>query len=179
MREIGRWLKEQVQEIKDFNVIKGFLNLSLNGAFWLSRFNEDANFFVRTKKAEEKVPSYGRVLLTQHQQTPPRPCAQQPVGSSSVPNPEANGNRLSRPTLSTIGIHICNPCLPGKVGRRPVTLSRPHPPPFGKDMWRSTNTSNRKCRTYGNLKTSPRKKPSIICPDGRRGHAAPLGSSQS
>jgi arginyl-tRNA synthetase len=38
--EIGAYLLEQVEEISAFNVIKGFLNLSLSDAHWLSVFNE-------------------------------------------------------------------------------------------------------------------------------------------
>ena len=36
---LGTYLKEQIDEIADFNVIKGFLNLTIGGAFWLRFLN--------------------------------------------------------------------------------------------------------------------------------------------
>src|SRR6202000_1803153 len=36
--EIGEFLKNEVKEIADFNVIKGFLNISLSDAYWLDKF---------------------------------------------------------------------------------------------------------------------------------------------
>ena len=40
--EIGEYLVANTPEIKAFNVIKGFLNLSLDSAFWAARFREVA-----------------------------------------------------------------------------------------------------------------------------------------
>ena len=37
--EIGGYMTANVPEIKSFNVIKGFLNLVLDGAFWAARFD--------------------------------------------------------------------------------------------------------------------------------------------
>src|SRR5690606_13047896 len=37
--EIGTYLKENIQEISDFNVIKGFLNLSFSDDYWISLLN--------------------------------------------------------------------------------------------------------------------------------------------
>jgi arginyl-tRNA synthetase len=37
---IGRFLLENLPELADFNVVKGFLNLSLSPAYWLDRFRE-------------------------------------------------------------------------------------------------------------------------------------------
>src|SRR6202012_3163783 len=36
--EIGEFLKNEVKEISGFNVIKGFLNISLSDAYWLAKF---------------------------------------------------------------------------------------------------------------------------------------------
>ena len=38
--EIGNYLKEAVSEVNDFNVVKGFLNLSISSDFWLNQFIE-------------------------------------------------------------------------------------------------------------------------------------------
>ena len=37
--EIGNFLKENVSEIADYNIVKGFLNLSISNLYWLSFFN--------------------------------------------------------------------------------------------------------------------------------------------
>jgi len=36
--EIGAFLKNELAEVSDFNVIKGFLNLSISDAYWLGQF---------------------------------------------------------------------------------------------------------------------------------------------
>ncbi|MEC7646477.1 MAG: arginine--tRNA ligase, partial [Bacteroidota bacterium] len=36
--EIGAYLKENVEEVVNFNVVKGFLNLEISKGFWLSQF---------------------------------------------------------------------------------------------------------------------------------------------
>jgi arginyl-tRNA synthetase len=36
--EIGRYLKEEIQQVNDFNVVKGFLNIEINDTYWLERF---------------------------------------------------------------------------------------------------------------------------------------------
>ena len=37
--DIGTWLQANVEEITDFNVIKGFLNISLSTAYWIELVN--------------------------------------------------------------------------------------------------------------------------------------------
>lgn len=37
--EIGNYLKDNVSEVADFNVIKGFLNLTIHSSFWLQYLN--------------------------------------------------------------------------------------------------------------------------------------------
>ena len=38
-REIGEYLREHVDEVADFNVIKGFLNLVISTSYYLKAFN--------------------------------------------------------------------------------------------------------------------------------------------
>ncbi|OUV76209.1 MAG: arginine--tRNA ligase [Flavobacteriales bacterium TMED123] len=38
--EIGNYLKEKVAEVADFNVVKGFLNLSIAKTYWYSQFKQ-------------------------------------------------------------------------------------------------------------------------------------------
>lgn len=40
--EIGMFLKENVSEISDFNIVKGFLNLSISNEYWLNFFTQNA-----------------------------------------------------------------------------------------------------------------------------------------
>ncbi len=41
--EIGNYLKEEVAEVVDFNVVKGFLNLSIAKTYWYSQFKQAYN----------------------------------------------------------------------------------------------------------------------------------------
>src|SRR5579863_8129936 len=36
--EIGEYLKSELSEISGFNVIKGFLNISISDSYWLDKF---------------------------------------------------------------------------------------------------------------------------------------------
>src|SRR5215469_1056574 len=55
--EIGEFLKNEVKEIADFNVIKGFLNISLSDSYWLDKFYTEilANDFGSFKPNGKKV----------------------------------------------------------------------------------------------------------------------------
>ena len=57
--QIGNYLKEKVSQVSDFNVVKGFLNLSISSDFWLNQFIEAykiQNFgFV---EVDENAPTY-------------------------------------------------------------------------------------------------------------------------
>ena len=37
-QEIGNFLKNNVKEVNNFNVVKGFLNLSISSEFWIDQF---------------------------------------------------------------------------------------------------------------------------------------------
>ena len=57
--EIGKYLKEKVKEVSDFNVVKGFLNLEITQEYWYNQFitayNTDDYGVV---KADENAPTY-------------------------------------------------------------------------------------------------------------------------
>lgn len=78
--EIGEALVKNVPEIKGYNVIKGFLNLSLSNAFWGERLAEvvaDADF---GKGLPHRQNGDGRIFVAQHQQAAaPGPHPQQPA----------------------------------------------------------------------------------------------------
>src|SRR6185312_15177877 len=39
--EIGAWLQQELKEVASFNVIKGFLNISLSDSYWLNKLNDE------------------------------------------------------------------------------------------------------------------------------------------
>jgi len=116
--ELGRWLKENVLEIKDFNVIKGFLNLSLDSTLWLSLFNEDLvlpHFGVKETDANSPLvmvefssPNTNKPLHLGH-------VRNNLLGSSLCRILEANGNRVFKTNIvNDRGIHICKSMLAWK-----------------------------------------------------------------
>jgi len=57
--EIGNFLKEKVDEVSDFNVVKGFLNLEIAKSFWFNQFLEAYNTAdYGVVKADAKAPTY-------------------------------------------------------------------------------------------------------------------------
>ena len=36
-KELGGYLKQHIEEIKDYNVVKGFLNIEISAAYWFVR----------------------------------------------------------------------------------------------------------------------------------------------
>ncbi len=41
-KELGEYLKQNIEEVQDYNVIKGFLNIVISSAYWLGVLNEVA-----------------------------------------------------------------------------------------------------------------------------------------
>ena len=37
---LGDYLKEKIEEIKDYNVVKGFLNIEISSAYWVGVLND-------------------------------------------------------------------------------------------------------------------------------------------
>ncbi len=58
--ELGAYLVEQVDSIRDYNVIKGFLNLSLTDSIWLDYLNQNYN-----NKAFGQAESNGQRVLVE------------------------------------------------------------------------------------------------------------------
>jgi arginyl-tRNA synthetase len=59
--EIGEFLKSEVVEISGFNVIKGFLNISLSDAYWLNQFYSEiltGNFAVFKPNGKKVMVEY-------------------------------------------------------------------------------------------------------------------------
>ncbi len=111
--EIGAWLKENQAEIKDFNVIKGFLNLELDPSFWADRFTEiiaDKEFGYgqptgRTIMIEYSSPNTNKPLHLGH-------IRNNLLGYSVAEILKANGHSVIKANLvNDRGIHICKSML--------------------------------------------------------------------
>ena len=57
--EIGNYLKENINEVTNFNVVKGFLNLEIAKEFWFNQFVKAYNTTdYGVVKADEKSPTH-------------------------------------------------------------------------------------------------------------------------
>ena len=113
--EIGQWMKENLDEVVGFNVIKGFLNLSIDPAFRLHQLNEiaaDKEFGFR--KADEN----SDLVMVEYSS----PNTNKPLHLGHVRNNllgyslalilEANGHRVVKTNIvNDRGIHICKSML--------------------------------------------------------------------
>ncbi|HCN83296.1 MAG TPA: arginine--tRNA ligase, partial [Sphingobacteriaceae bacterium] len=59
--EIGQYLTENIPEITGFNVIKGFLNLSVSDNYWLSTFKTEI-----LQPGYGEFPSNGRKVMVEY-----------------------------------------------------------------------------------------------------------------
>src|ERR1700758_3889542 len=57
--EIGEFIKNEVSEVTAFNVIKGFLNISLADSYWLEKFNSE----VLSPAFAKPVPNGRKVMV--------------------------------------------------------------------------------------------------------------------
>lgn len=113
--EIGEYLKENVKEISSFNVIKGFLNLSIDKSFWLSFLNtvgadEQYGFIQqsdqsRTVMIEYSSPNTNKPLHLGH-------IRNNLLGFSVAQILKSQGNKVVKVNLvNDRGIHICKSML--------------------------------------------------------------------
>lgn len=113
--EIGQWMKENLDEVIDFNVIKGFLNLSIDPAYRLRQLNEiqaDKDFGFRKPDensdlvmVEYSSPNTNKPLHLGH-------VRNNLLGYSLALILEANGHRVVKTNIvNDRGIHICKSML--------------------------------------------------------------------
>ena len=113
--EIGAFLKTSCPEIEDYNVIKGFVNLSISPAFWLQKLQDmeaDSEFGNRAAKEDAPVyvveyssPNTNKPLHLGH-------IRNILIGHSISRVLEANGNKVQKVNLvNDRGIHICKSML--------------------------------------------------------------------
>lgn len=111
-QEIGEYLKNQVEEIVDFNVIKGFLNLLVADSFWITQlgFIDHADF--------GQFPANGKKILVEYSS----PNTNKPLHLGHVRNNllgfsvaeilKASGYEVIKANLvNDRGIHICKSML--------------------------------------------------------------------
>lgn len=115
--EIGEHMTTHVSEIKGYNVIKGFLNLSLDASFWAARFAEiavDEQFGLaapsgRTVMIEYSSPNTNKPLHLGH-------IRNNLLGYSVAQILAANGHKVIKANLvNDRGIHICKSMLAWKL----------------------------------------------------------------
>jgi len=106
---IGAWLQEHVPEVRDFNVVKGFLNICLSNLFWTELFGAiaaDPDF--------GQLPSTGRNVMVEFSS----PNTNKPLHLGHIRNNllgdsvsrllAASGENVIKTTLvNDRGVHIC------------------------------------------------------------------------
>ncbi|WP_437919632.1 arginine--tRNA ligase [Sphingobacterium sp. LRF_L2] len=124
--EIGEWLQENLQEISAFNVIKGFLNISLSDDYWVSLVNDtliksDFGVFAPTGKklmVEYSSPNTNKPLHLGH-------IRNNLLGFSVAEILKAYGYDVIKANLvNDRGIHICKSMLAWQLfgnGETPIT----------------------------------------------------------
>ena len=114
--EIGNYLKEQAPEVvADFNVVKGFLNLTISKSAWVELLNdinkqEKFGFLEATDESplvmiEYSSPNTNKPLHLGHMRN-------NLLGSALARIVEANGNKVVKTNIvNDRGIHICKSML--------------------------------------------------------------------
>ena len=113
--KLGTYLKENVPEVNNFNVVKGFLNLVISDEFFLNSFNEiygTPNFgFVTTNPSEKAVmveyssPNTNKPLHLGH-------IRNNLLGYSVAEIMKASGKKVYKTQIiNDRGIHICKSML--------------------------------------------------------------------
>lgn len=108
-QELGEYLLKHVNQIKDYNVVKGFLNLSISANHWVETFqkiNSDASFGFastsgKTYMVEYSSPNTNKPLHLGH-------LRNNFLGYSVAEILKANGHEVFKTQIiNDRGIHIC------------------------------------------------------------------------
>ncbi len=108
--KVGECLMRDIPEIKEFNVVKGFLNLTLTESFWMNQLAMTEGFnrhddTGRTVMVEYSSPNTNKPLHLGH-------VRNNLLGYSVAQILEAAGNRVVKVNLvNDRGIHICKSML--------------------------------------------------------------------
>jgi len=112
---IGRYLNDNLAEVADFNVVKGFLNIQLSATFW-NEFLSDA--FADERYGLQPKGSSGKTFMVEYSS----PNTNKPLHLGHIRNNlygfsvsqilEANGHNVIKANLvNDRGIHICKSML--------------------------------------------------------------------
>lgn len=113
-RELGEYLKQNIEEVQDYNVIKGFLNVVISSAYWLGILNEAAG----EEKYGYAKQSSGKSYMIEYSS----PNTNKPLHLGHIRNnllgwsvseiQKANGHEVKMVNLvNDRGIHICKSML--------------------------------------------------------------------
>jgi arginyl-tRNA synthetase len=112
--QIGQFLKEEVAEVSDFNVVKGFLNITINNTYYLDFFNrtiKDKDFGFVAESGKEAVmveyssPNTNKPLHLGHMRNIL-------LGYSVAEILKASGKKVYKTQIiNDRGIHICKSML--------------------------------------------------------------------
>lgn len=116
--EIGEWLEKNLEAVEKFNVVKGFLNITINPAFWLGLLHEiaaDADYGIRKADdnsdlvmVEYSSPNTNKPLHLGH-------VRNNLLGYSLSQILKANGHKVVKTNIvNDRGIHICKSMLAWK-----------------------------------------------------------------
>ena len=114
-QEIGAYLKEHEPAVADFNVIKGFLNLTVSSACWIELLDEihaDAHYGIT-----DATPDSPLVMIEYSSPNTNKPLHLGHVRNNLLGNAlanivAANGNRVVKTNIvNDRGIHICKSML--------------------------------------------------------------------
>ena len=128
-KELGEYLKQNIEEVETYNVIKGFLNVVISSAYWIEVLNDVAK---EEKYGYAKEPS-GKTYMIEYSS----PNTNKPLHLGHIRNnflgwsvseiQKANGHKVIMANLvNDRGIHICksmiawekfaNGATPGSTG---------------------------------------------------------------
>lgn len=113
--EIGEFLKQNVNEIKSFNIVKGFLNLEIDNSYW---FNEVLNAWEDEKFGREKISGKQELAMVEYSS----PNTNKPLHLGHIRNNllgysiseilKANNYQVVKTNIvNDRGIHICKSML--------------------------------------------------------------------
>lgn len=115
--QIGQFLKDEVEEVQDFNVVKGFLNLTISNSYYLQFFKEiwtDPDFGFVSKKDDDAImveyssPNTNKPLHLGH-------VRNNLLGYSVAEILKASGKKVYKTQIiNDRGIHICKSMLAWK-----------------------------------------------------------------
>lgn len=109
-KELGEYLKQNIDEIRDYNVIKGFLNIVISSAYWLGVLNEIAR---HPRYGYEQKPSGHSYMIEYSSPNTNKPLhlghiRNNLLGWSVSEIQKANGHEVKMVNLvNDRGIHIC------------------------------------------------------------------------